>query len=93
MKIIVTEQQASKLLDIYSELISKVLAQKNIVVKDVKIVPIFSLGITMILQILLLLTPRHRYSNTNHIGSSFTLMIDIGLFNLILNPHGIHEFF
>jgi hypothetical protein len=41
MKIIITEQQASKLLDIYSELISKVLAQKNIVVKDVKIVPIF----------------------------------------------------
>jgi hypothetical protein len=41
MRIIVTEQQASQLLGIYSDLIEKVLTQKNIVVKEVKIVPLF----------------------------------------------------
>lgn len=41
MKIVITEQQASQILNIYSELIHKVLLQKNILVKDVKLVPLF----------------------------------------------------
>lgn len=41
MKIVITEQQASQILNLYSELIHKVLSQKNILVKDVKLVPLF----------------------------------------------------
>jgi predicted RNase H-related nuclease YkuK (DUF458 family) len=41
MKILVTEQQYSKLMDLYKELIKNVLDQKNINVSDISVTPIF----------------------------------------------------
>ena len=41
MKIIITEQQAQKILDIYKDLIIGVLGQKDIVVKNIEITPTF----------------------------------------------------
>ena len=41
MKIIISEQQAQKILDVYKDLIVNVLEQKDIIVKSIEITPTY----------------------------------------------------
>lgn len=41
MKIIISEQQAQRILDVYRDLIRDVLEQKDIIVKDISLTPTF----------------------------------------------------